>query len=473
MNLKYIFHFAIGPIVGGFLNLVSLPLMTWFFSTEDIGRISMLNVTISFCLLLFSFGLDQAYVREYHEENDKIALLKATIMPGLIVLLLTIAIISISPFQPSKIVFGISSRFVSLLLAIAIISSFITSFLGLILRMAERGLAYSATQFLPPLLFLLLVMFGVFFKYDSNFDNLMIAKTSSILFGLAVFLLLTRDDVFSTFYKAIDKGKAFEYVKFGFPLVLGGLAFWGSKVMDRFFLRAFSDFHEIGIYSIALTFSGMVQLVSGIFTTLWHPTVYKWIKNGVNPNKIQPIIENMLILIAIIWSFTGLFSWLALYFLPPQYLPVRFLLVAAIAAPLFYMLSETTVIGIGISRRTSFSMIASFVVCIINAVLNYFLIPNYGAAGASVASAISFFFFFLVRTEASAYLWVSFPRWKMYSLLLLYLIVTVFVTLLNPSVILSALLWVSLLLLCLFLFRMRVKITSMHLFVKVCYGLKW
>jgi O-antigen/teichoic acid export membrane protein len=53
-----------------------------------------------------------------------------------------------------------------------------------------------------------------------------------------------------------------------------------------------------------------------------------------------------------------------------------------------------------------------------NVVGNWFLIPKFGASGAAMASAIAFFLHFVLVTEASSLLWISFERWRMYSFII-------------------------------------------------------
>ena len=92
MTPRKIATFAVGPIGGALLGLISLPIITWLFSQEDVGRIAMLQVTLSFSILLFSLGLDQSYVREFHEAENKPALLKRAMLPGLILLLIVVGV---------------------------------------------------------------------------------------------------------------------------------------------------------------------------------------------------------------------------------------------------------------------------------------------------------------------------------------------------------------------------------------------
>ncbi|HGF7196553.1 TPA: oligosaccharide flippase family protein, partial [Vibrio cholerae] len=90
MTPKKIASFAIGPIGGALLGFITLPIITWFFTQEDVGRLSMLTIAVSFSTLLFPLGLDQAYVREFHESGNKPKLFKTVVMPGLIFLTLVL-----------------------------------------------------------------------------------------------------------------------------------------------------------------------------------------------------------------------------------------------------------------------------------------------------------------------------------------------------------------------------------------------
>ena len=56
MNKKIILGYALGPIGSGFLGLISLPIITWFYSVEDVGRISMLPSLTSAVLICSSLS---------------------------------------------------------------------------------------------------------------------------------------------------------------------------------------------------------------------------------------------------------------------------------------------------------------------------------------------------------------------------------------------------------------------------------
>ena len=431
MNTKKILQFAIGPIGAAFLGLLTLPIVAWLFSPEDIGRLTMLNVTISFSLLLFSLGLDQAYVREFHEVKDRPALLKSVFIPGFLVLMIVLVILMFLPWSLSELLFGIDSAWLTTLLVSAILMAFISRFFSLILRMQEKGLAFSMSQLLPKLLFLLIVLAYVWFGAEAVFDNLMMANLLSLL---AVFLLFswnTRKDWIPALSASIDRAKQKQMIRYAIPLIGSGVAFWGLTAMDKIFLRGLSSFEELGIYSIAVSFAAAALVFQAIFSTVWVPIVYKWAAEGIKPDRINKVVNYVTLTVIMIWSLAGIFSWLVPYILPEEYKQVQYILLAAMAYPLLYTLSEATGVGIGIKRKTIYSMLAAIVALAVNAVGNWFLIPIYGAAGAAMASGAAFFIFFVIRTEASARLWYSFERVKMYSFILVALVAALLVNMVN------------------------------------------
>ena len=455
MNPKKVIHFSIGPIGAAALGLITLPFVAWFFSVEDVGRLTMLQVVLGLSVSLFSLAMHQAYVREYNEEYDKHALFKTAVVPGLLLITLVSIVLLILPLSMSNLLFGIESGLLTFLLLVGIFSSFFINFLAHVVRMQERGLAFSATQIAPKAFLLVLIGVILLLNLSAEFKWLMLMNTLAVFASLMIFAVLTRDTWLPALSSNINNALLKQMLLFSLPLVAGGLAYWGLTTMDRFFLRALSGFEELGVYAISVALAGAVAVISTIFSNLWHPVVYKWVKEGVEPKRVQTVIENMLIVVALIWSLVGLLSWILPYFLPPEYQAIEYLIVACVAMPLFYMLSETTVVGIGITRRTSFAMIASICAFIANLVLNYLLIPDYGAAGAALATLISFFVFFVIRTESSALLWHSLPRVKVYFLVVLYMVATSIMVLTKANLDYFYYVWLVLMVLTLSLYKAR------------------
>jgi O-antigen/teichoic acid export membrane protein len=415
MTPRKIAAFAIGPIGAAVLGLITLPIITWLFSQEDVGRMAMLQVTLSFSILLFSLGLDQSYVREFHEAENKPALLKRAMLPGLILLLITVGVLLSFGGAMAGWLFDLPQWQLSVLVAVALVASFISRFLSLILRMNERGLAFSMSQLLPKLLLLAIIGGYVAAGADKDLTKLVLANAAAVTFVCVIYGCNTRTEWLAGIHTKLDIDQLKSMLRFGMPLILGGLAFWGLTAIDKVFLRTLASFEELGVYSVAASFAAAAAILQSVFSTVWAPMVYKWASTGQGLENVHKVSRYILAVVVLGFSLAGLLSWVVTLFLPANYAEVQWIVVSCIGFPLLYTLSETTVVGIGITRRSSFSMLAAVIAFAANLAGNWLLIPIYGAAGAAVSTCISFWIFFMLRTEFSIYLWKPMPRVLLYT----------------------------------------------------------
>ena len=463
MTRNKILGYAVGPIGAAMIGFITLPIITWFYSVEDVGRISMLQVVVSFSLLLFCLGLDQAYVREYYEHETKPKLFKTALLPGFILsLLVFITIFIIDTQLISKWLYNISSAYLSIVSIACFLLSLVSRFLSLILRMEERALAYSMSQLLPKVLFLIFILTTVWLGFKKDAYNLITAHTLSITAVFLVFAWNTRKEWMKALKYKIDLKELNHLLSFGLPLVIGGLASWGLDVMDKLFLRTMSTFSELGVYSVAVSISGVASIFAGIFNTIWAPMVYKWVNDGVDLAKIDEISEHLLAAIYFVAVLSGCFSWILPHFLPKEYMAIQYLITTCLLGPLFYTLSETTAVGITITRKTKLSMMASIGAMLVNLIGNYALVPKMGAVGAAISTAISFWVFYILRTEFSCHIWRKTSNSKSYFIITLLLVVSIFHTAVYQESKIFIVIWIVLFALGFLFFKTTVLVTYRH-----------
>ncbi|QOW54223.1 MULTISPECIES: oligosaccharide flippase family protein [Acinetobacter] len=425
MNKKTILGYALGPIGSGLLGLLSLPIITWFYSVEDVGRISMLQVFTSFSILFFCLGLDQVYVREYHDTNNKPLLLKTVVFPSLaLCLLILVSLFIIDPYFISYWLYDIESVYLSLITIACFLIALLSRFLSLILRMQERAFAFSMSQLLPKVLLLFFILLTVWWGYSRDSYNLLTANALTLYFAFIIYAWNTKKDWLPAINMKIDRQQFKTYLVFSFPLWVGGLASWGLNTVDKLFLRGMTTYSELGIYSVAMSLAGVATMIAGIFNTIWAPMVYKWVSTGnIDYQKIDQISEYVLAAVYFVIVASGIFGWVIPYLLPQEYEKVQLLITVCLIGPLFYTLSETTAVGIAITRKTKFSMYASIITMLIGIIGNYLLVPKLGASGAAISLAVSFWVFYLLRTTFSKMIWRSFSTQKTHFLTLFILIV--------------------------------------------------
>lgn len=425
VKVSKIAAFALGPIGSASLSLITVPLIAWFYTPEDIGRIAMLNVLISFSALLFGFGLDQAFVREYHEADNKAKLLKTCLLPGFFLVTIVLTSCLLVPGLLSRLLFSLDSQLVSLMLALCVLTAFITIFLSNLIRMQEKWFLLSLSQILPKAMYISIVGIYVIFKFGINLLHLVAAQTIALA-GTTLFLAwITREQLMQSIQAQINYVKLRTLIKFGAPLILSGVFFWGLTSLDKIFLRSMSSYEELALYSVSVSFAGVALIFQGIFSTVWAPLVYKWTAERVEPEKIHQVTDHVLAFAILLFALMGVFSWLVTFFVPATYYNAQYLLPLCMCYPLFYTLSETTVVGIGITRKTAYSMLASMIALVANALGNYLLVPKIGATGAAIATATAFWFFLFCRTKFSDRVWHKTPRHNLYYLTLISLFISI------------------------------------------------
>ncbi|WP_336966171.1 lipopolysaccharide biosynthesis protein [Acinetobacter pittii] len=447
MNKKKILGYAVGPIGSGLLGFISLPIITWFYSVEDVGRISMLQVFTSFSVLLFCLGLDQAYVRDYHETENKPRLLRTVIAPCLIFSILFFFILGIYDLKIISVwLYEIPSIYLSIITIFCFIVALGSRFLSLILRMQERSFAYSMSQLLPKIIFLFTVINTVWLGLARDSYSLITANATSTILAFLVFTWNTRHECLLAFKERVDIIQLRSAFSFGWPLIFGGLASWGLNVMDRLFLRHFSTYAELGVYSITMSVAVVVTIFAGIFNTIWSPMVYKWMsENNFDYKKIDIVSEYVLAAIYFFIVFTNLFSWIIPYFLPPQYSKIQYLISVCLLGPLLYTLSEVTGIGIAVVRKTKYSMLCAIIAMLSSAILNYLLVPQLGASGAAISTAIAFFIFFSLKTVIAALIWRRKFYLKVFFIMIVLMALSILNLLLDFFKIEMYLIWISML----------------------------
>lgn len=466
MTLFKIFSFSIGPVGAALTSLFSIPIIAWLFDPADVGRISILQITISFSLLLFTLSLDQAYVREYYFSANKKELFATSSIPGLlIVFLVGICFFLYDSTFLSHWLFEISSAYISLVVLLSVLANYISRYLTLVLRMEQKGFAYSISQLLPKLFVLIIVACLTLVDTDLNFQLLVSIYAISYVVSVAYLIPLVWDTTISLKSASFNWKELRRLLGYSAPLVVGGIAFWGLTALDRVFLNVYTSYQDLAVYSVAISISSVSIIMQSIFSTIWAPTVYKRISEGGNESIVIYATRYMTLAVIFLFFLVTLISPLLQYVLPAHYYSVVWLVPACMCYPLLYTLSETSVVGANIQKKTKHLMLLSVFCLLINIILNMYLIPAHGVSGAVISTSISFWFYFVMRTEVSCRYWRSFQRADVY----FFTFCSVSLTFVDPLtfgnyIYLTRALWLLLVLLA--LLRFRIEVAKSLFFIK-------
>lgn len=417
MRPQSILGFAIGPVGSALMGLITVPVVAWLFSPADVGRLNVFQVSMSFALLFAVLGLDQAYVREFHGSETRSRLLLSCFVPGFVLLVAAILVVLFFSSDLAFTLYALADARLLWMTLLAFLVTYVSKFLSLILRMQERGWAYSVSQLLPKLLALGLILSIPAFGLSPTFHTLQGIMVVGLVAAMAVFGWNTRADWLAALRERIVWTEMRALLGFGLPLVISGLAYWGLTATSTVTLRRWSTLDELAVYAVTSSFAGAAVIFQSIFATVWAPTVYKWVAQGVDMRKVDDVARHALVVVCLLIVTVGVCSWLVGYVLPTHYRQVKYLLACAVVPSLMYTLSEITTVGIGISRRTGWTVWITLAALLTNLLLSWWWVPPYGATGAVLANGVAFFVFFVLRTEVSAALWRQFPRAKLYFML--------------------------------------------------------
>lgn len=410
MRFQKILAFAFGPLANAALGLLLLPLISWFFSAQDIAQITLMQTHASLVLIILGLGLDQAYIREFHASQNSDYLFKNIILPPLFLLItLGMGALFLLP-QLAKTTFIQADSKLGLALWLFVSFLFFTRYLSIILRMHERAWAFSFSQTTPKLLLLLLIILFALMPSEKTTAQLAWAYAIAQVLTVVFLAWQTRTTLRAALIAPFNRTACWAALRYGLPLMVGGLAYWGLVSIDKFLIREYSSLSELGIYAMATAFSAVALIVQSIFATIWAPTVFRWVENGSDLAQVVPIFRAVSALIVAVLCLTAIFSPIITLLLPASYAPVQFIVLSSMLYPLLYTLTEVSGIGINVQKKTSFASVIALIAMIANWVLCRYLIPDFGARGAAVATAISFWLFFILKTEVSSRLWLKLPR---------------------------------------------------------------
>lgn len=415
MNKKNLTWFTLGSLASSSLSFISIPIIAWVFPDADIGKVALLVSASGLATIFFSMGMDQSYTREFNETTDKATLLLNAAAPGTaLMLVIGLIVLLLEPTALSRLLFGEDSTALSAFIVAYLLVVLVSRFLTLNLRMEEDGKRYALSSLLAKLTFVGSVCFS-YSKPSPALTDLLIAHGASVAVGLLFLLGATLPTSRQLRWSKLDPRMQRQLLAYGLPVATSGLLFWGLEGVDKFLLRTFSSYSELGIYSIALSISAMATVLTSMFTTVWIPVAYRWIARGEDLQRIDETTRHVLAGALILVGLTGSLSWLLEYVLPAKHSVVQDIIPACMLWPILYAVSETTGLGIAVNRATRAGLFAAGTALCTNVAMNLLLLPSFGSRGAAAALAASIWIFFFMKTEISHRTWRETPRRELYA----------------------------------------------------------
>lgn len=406
-TLRKLVGFSLGPILGAVFSAVSVPISTHYLLPDEYGKTSMFNLMYTVLLMVAYLGYDQAFIREYHEyEDKKKVLLNSMVIPAFVTVILIIIVIPLAPLISYFLFESYNHTEVIYMLAIALPFLLLERFVLVNLRMQEKAFEYSFFS-----LFVKIIAFTctLFFLFNIRQDFLAIIYSTLISHYIGDgLLILLYHRMFIFRGSTLDKELIYNMSKFSLPLVpatIVGTIFNGE---DKMFIKYMSDYVELGYYQVSMTLAGMVLILQQAFSTFWTPLAYRWKAEKVSNKNYEYVQKTVCFLSCACFMGILFIKNLLPIVLSEKYSSTKYILPFLLFYPVMSMMVATTGIGIDFIRKTQYSLYFSIAVTIVNFFLNFAFVPFLGAQGAAIATGLSHMFYFWIKTIYSRKNWFKF-----------------------------------------------------------------
>lgn len=369
------------------------PIYAHVFTVEQFGVYALVSASAGLVALLANLGISNAAQRYYWDAEAAAATQPSIISTGLLVLVASstaIVVVFAAMLFPLRETiatrYGVSWTIVVLTLA-SIVPEQILQYCLDTLRLHLTPWRFVAVSLLKNLLG---VSAGLFFilVLDAGLEGLFAGALVGAIAAVPVALVLVRRDL-SLECRFPLAGRL---VSFGYPFVFAGLAYWIFGMADRWMLAEMSTATELGLYAIAYKFAAIVVFLNGAFGQAWSPMAMKMRRDvATYRSAYARVLSVWLFVLLLVGAAVALFGKPLLQLLtPPEYWDAAGVLAILVMGVVVSGTTQITAVGISIERQTRLFAWASWLTAAINIVLNLILIPAYGAAGAALATFLSY-----------------------------------------------------------------------------------
>jgi len=390
-TVKHTFIYSIGNLSTKIIGLLLLPLYTAKLSLLNYGRFTILETTSMFLTMVLGLRIVSSMMRWSAETEDRNE--QGKILFNTYVVLVITAIVVNFIFAPLRSwfsqVFFSSLEFSHFFTVIFIIIGLemVNQVPMNLFRFRGKPIIYSS--FFAAKLVIVLGLNIYFLVYAEIgvigiFYSQLIANIIQMLFTIPILL--------KNFNYKFDLNLIKEMLGYSIPLIFSAISVQLLAIGDRYLIKYFLDYSQVGIYSLGYKISGVLNVfVVQSFALSFLPIAYK-MQNSPDAAKFFQKVFKYLSMILVFGALgLSLFAReiLLIFAQKPEfyiaYKIVPLITIAFILKGIQYMF----LLGFHYVKKTKYIAYIVTVALFVNIGLNFVLIPKYGIWGAALTTVVS------------------------------------------------------------------------------------
>lgn len=394
--VKHSFIYSISNLATKASGVILLPIYSTFFSVSEFGVLGILEVTISIFTEILNFGLGQSLVMlsNHSDYTDRKKSIFYTLsMVSILIIIVFIGLGEFSLPHISKYFQNSAGFYFYLRLGVYIISlRVINIFFSNKLRADEKSGWFTASN---------LTKLGLtlgFIIYFVAYQKLGISGVlySYILSELLLLLILV-PSMIKSMSANFEKDIINVAISFGFPLIFTSAAMLILNVSDRYILKYFTNYKELGLYDLGYRISGVVNMfIIMPFNLALMPIAYKIYQQEEDKRYFSKLLTYLTLLLVWISLALSLFSEniIKIFALNPDYWGAAKVIPVIVFSYIFFGMRIVATLGMLLTKKTFSLALITILASLLNIILNIIFIPLWGMMAAAYSTLISFIFLY-------------------------------------------------------------------------------
>lgn len=387
------------------VGLIGTPIITRLVDPVSYGNYSIFGVYsgigYTFCML----GLDQAFVRYFYTSESvhyRSRLLYVCLLPSLVLT----AVVGVGIITVAICVGQVGTAYPSaielVMIVLHMILLVVSRYCQLSARLQNDTVTYSAIGIVQKSIFLLVSVVLALICKAHFYAVLIFSTLISTLLANLMGLWKQRSLWFPERGEASLSVPRRELYCYGIPLMFSSGITLLFNALDKLALDRFCSRADVGVYASAMNLLAVFSIIRSSLNALWIPSAIEQYEN--NPDDVSFFQKGhafVTILMLLFGAGMIMCKDLFVLLLGEEYREAALIFPFLMFEPIMYTISETTVTGLVVKKKSSQQIIVAVVACVTNLIGNWLLTPRLGPKGAAISTGFSYIVYFAMRTILS------------------------------------------------------------------------
>ena len=384
--VKETFVYTLTDVIGKAMSFILLPIVSYFLPPSELGIATNFTVLTTLIILLAGLAIVNSIPYFFYEQNKEE---NVSLISNLLMLCLGLCVVVgglASCFSQLIFEYLQLSLHIQLLGVVFVIGSLISSINLILLRLENKPKQFAVLQILQIILHAAFVILFVIVLRGGGEGKIYAEVLVFSIIGMIHLVMMLKKGYISLRFQV-------QWIKrllrFGLPLLPHSISFWLKSGMDKIFITTYCGLQFNGLYSMAISVSSVYTMLIQSFFNAYTPYLQKRLA-GFDEGQCYEEKRNIVKQIYLIYALFGVVGMMAIavcwvifhYMIDSKYLPAMAYIPLIILANFIYTFYNFTIEFIYKVKKTLVMGIITFTGSLIQMLLSYVLIKEYGVMGA-------------------------------------------------------------------------------------------